>query len=135
MDAVLDTNVVLDLLVFADPSTQGLRAALDAGRLRWIATASMRDELVRVLDYPLLQRQLAARGGDPQGVLRHFDGGAAIRCAPEPAAVRCADGDDQKFVDLAVAHGALLLSRDHEVLRLRRRLALLGVEVASAYVN
>ena len=133
MEAVLDTNVVLDLFLFADPATSALRAALGEGRVRWIATPPMRDELARVLTYPLVQRQLASRGGEPQGVLRAFDGGAALRDAPSPCAVRCVDEDDQMFIDLAVAHGALLLSRDREVLRLRRRLADFGVEVASAF--
>ena len=32
------------------------------------------------------------------------------------------DGDDQKFIDLAVAHQALLLSKDQHVLSMRKRL-------------
>ena len=46
---VLDTNVVLDLLVFDDPATPALQQALDDGALRWIATPVMREELARVL--------------------------------------------------------------------------------------
>ena len=42
---VLDTNIVLDLFIFADPATPALRAALEAKSLRWIATQVMRDEL------------------------------------------------------------------------------------------
>jgi predicted nucleic acid-binding protein len=41
----------------------------------------------------------------------------------------CNDADDQKFIDLAVAHQALLISKDKEVLRLKNRLARLGVAV------
>jgi predicted nucleic acid-binding protein len=42
----------------------------------------------------------------------------------------CRDTDDQKFIDLAVAQGATLLSKDKHVLALRRKLAALEVAVA-----
>ena len=56
---VLDTNIVLDLLVFADAATVPLRDALQTGRLQWVATAPMRDELERVLAYPQIAKRLA----------------------------------------------------------------------------
>jgi predicted nucleic acid-binding protein len=44
--------------------------------------------------------------------------------------MRCTDTDDQKFIDLALAHGARwLLSRDRAVLKLGRRTRVLGLEV------
>jgi predicted nucleic acid-binding protein len=46
---VLDTNVVLDWLLFNDPSVAKLAAAVVGGRVRWLATAAMRDELTHVL--------------------------------------------------------------------------------------
>jgi len=55
---VLDTNILLDLFVFADPRVQGLHRALEAGSLRWLSTAVMREELRRVLDYPQLQPRM-----------------------------------------------------------------------------
>jgi predicted nucleic acid-binding protein len=54
----------------------------------------------------------------------------APRCA-----VRCRDPDDQMFIDLAVAHRALLLSKDALVLRLAKRLLPLGVVVSAGGVN
>ena len=53
---VLDTNIVLDLLVFADPATAPLPGLMASGRLRWIATAGMRAELARVLAYAQIGR-------------------------------------------------------------------------------
>ena len=51
---VLDTNIVLDMLVFRDPRTHDLHAALFANPeipdLMWLATAPMREELARVLE-------------------------------------------------------------------------------------
>ncbi|MBA2965670.1 putative toxin-antitoxin system toxin component, PIN family [Ramlibacter sp. MAH-25] len=124
---VLDTNVVLDAFVFDDLAVRPLLPALDAGLVRWLATAAMRDELARVLDYPKLQPRLARRGLAAADVLARFDRHATVVGAPAKAAVTCGDPDDQKFIDLAVASAALLLSKDAEVLALRRRLAGLAV--------
>ncbi|TFY98111.1 putative toxin-antitoxin system toxin component, PIN family [Ramlibacter rhizophilus] len=120
---VLDTNVVLDLFVFDDPGAIALKDALRARRLRWVATEGMREELARVLDYPLLARRLAARGLGAPGVLACFDAHSERVEPAVPAPVACRDPDDQPFIDLAVAHRALLVSKDAEVLRLRKRLA------------
>ena len=44
----------------------------------------------------------------------------------------CSDPDDQVFIDLSVAHGAQLVSKDKAVLSMKKRLALRGVAVRSA---
>ena len=126
---VIDTNCVLDLWVFRDPSAAPLRAALESGALHWLATAGMRAELARVLTYPSIAPRLAPPGPAPREVLAAFDGLARRVPAAPPTAVRCRDPDDQPFIDLAVAWRATLLSKDARVLGLARRLAPLGVEV------
>lgn len=128
---VIDTNIVLDLLVFEDPAQGPLRDAVQQGRVTWLATAAMRDELERVLTYPQVARRLVARNRPAQEVLAQFDGRSRRMPAATRAPVRCRDPDDQIFIDLAVAHRAELLSKDALVLRLRKRLAALGVAVAS----
>ncbi len=130
---VVDTNVALDLLVFADPGVAALRTLLQAGRLRWIATGPMRDELACVLAYPHIAARLAAAGLAAPGVLAAFD--AQVQPVPEAprASCVCRDADDQKFIDLAAAHAAVLLSKDGAVLRLRRRLQqFYGAHVAAS---
>lgn len=129
---VLDTNVVLDLLVFADAAAAPLRDGLQQGRLQWLATAAMRDEFARVLAYPKLASRIAFFGREAAALLQAFDGQARLVEVPLAAPVRCQDPDDQKFIDLAVAHRCLLLSKDGEVLRMRQRLARLEVEAAPA---
>jgi putative PIN family toxin of toxin-antitoxin system len=124
---VLDTNVVLDAFVFDDAAVRPLLPALEAGLVRWLATAAMRDELARVLDYPRIRPRLALRGLAAADVLARFDRHASVVDVPARAPVTCADPDDQKFIDLAVATAALLLSKDAEVLALRKRLAPLAV--------
>jgi putative PIN family toxin of toxin-antitoxin system len=124
---VLDTNVVLDAFVFDDAAARPLLPALQAGSVQWLATAAMRDELARVLDYPKIRPRLAFRGLAAADVLGHFDRHATLVDVPAKAPFTCGDPDDQKFIDLAVAATALLLSKDGEVLALRKRLARLSV--------
>lgn len=129
---VLDTNIVLDLLVFADPATAPLQVLTQSGALRWIATAGMRTELERVLAYPQIAPRMAFYGLTTEQVLARFDAGVqTVDAAPRATAV-CKDPDDQPFIDLAAAHCAILLSKDKAVLQLRKRLLHCGAEVASA---
>jgi predicted nucleic acid-binding protein len=132
---VIDTNIVLDLLVFGDPRWTRLRAALETGELRWLATAAMRDELLRVLGYPLIARRLQRDARAPAVVAAQFDAQVqVIEDTPARARFVCKDADDQIFVDLAVAYRARLLSKDRAVLSMRKRLSLLGVDVAPEFV-
>ena len=129
---VIDTNVVLDLLVFADASTAALPDLMSSGALCWIATAGMRSELARVLDYPQIAPRVVSYGLTPGAVLERFDAAVqTVEPAPRCGAI-CQDADDQPFIDLAAAHSALLLSKDQAVLRLRKRLLAYGAEVATA---
>ncbi len=119
---VLDTNIVLDLLVFNDPATVPLREALDTGQLRWIATAAMRDELERVLAYPQIAKRLAFYALAPDAVLAARDALVhTVEVAPK-APITCKDPDDQRFIDLAVNHRCLVLSKDQAVLSMAKRL-------------
>jgi len=126
--AVLDTNVALDWLLFADPSCCALGAAVVGARLRWLACPRMRDELADVL-----ARGLAARRGvAADAVLAAFDAHAQLIDTPSAAPLHCTDPDDQVFIDLACASGARwLVSRDHAVLRLARRAAPQGLQIVT----
>ncbi len=132
MNAVLDTNIVLDAFVFADAAAKPLRAALEAGQLRWWATAAMREELARVLAYPQIAPRLAFYGLPAQAVLDAFDRHATLVEAPAKVPLTCSDPDDQKFIDLAVSRQALLLSKDRAVLSMKKRLAPWSVQARPA---
>jgi predicted nucleic acid-binding protein len=122
---VLDTNVCLDLFVFGDAACAALRDALATGEVEAVADAACRDEWLRVLAYPPLALDAARR----DAAAAAFDACLCLLPAterrPAPATSRlprCADPDDQKFLELAQACGAQwLLSRDNELLRLARR--------------
>ena len=124
---VIDTNIVLDLWLFEDPATIPLRAALQSGAISHLATASMRDELARVLTYPHLIKRMSKSKIQAQDILNRFD---EHLLAAEPAAkapCTCKDPDDQKFIDLAVAHAVPLLSKDAAILCMKKRLFQSGV--------
>ncbi len=124
---VLDTNIVLDLFVFADAAARPVRSGLEDGGLRWLATHAMRDELERVLAYAQIVPRLAFYRLTAVDVLATFDRHSERVEVPGKAPVTCRDPDDQKFIDLAVAHGAVLLSKDRAVLALKKRLVALSV--------
>jgi putative PIN family toxin of toxin-antitoxin system len=137
---VIDTNVVLDLLHFDDATARPLRLALEAGRVRCVASAATLDELQRVLAYPgfalepARQAALFAR----YQALSEAAGTVEVRAGPPHKGTpihyglkpvwnrmpRCSDPDDQKFIELAAAVRAQgLVSKDRAVLKLRRRCA------------
>lgn len=130
---VLDTNVVLDWLLFLDPAAAALASQLESGRLRWVATPAMRHELVSVLDRPMLRR----RGTDSERILSMFDLTAEAWSvdqvsAAASGALRCRDPSDQKFVDLAIAVDARwLVTRDKALLELHRAAARHGLQVVT----
>ena len=110
------------MFVFADEAAQPVRQLLAQGGRRWLATQAMRDELERVLAYAQIVAKLAYYGLAASDVLAAFDRHSERVDVAVKAPVTCKDPDDQKFVDLAVAHGATLLSKDKAVLALKKRL-------------
>lgn len=126
--AILDTNVVLDWLVFGNPECSALGSALRAGNLRWVATVAMREELAHVL----ARGHLDAWQPDLTAIWTDWDRHCGQVDEPVPAGpagkLRCSDPDDQKFIDLAVSRRVdWLLTRDRAVLKLARRLRAHGI--------
>jgi putative PIN family toxin of toxin-antitoxin system len=131
LGVILDTNVVLDWLVFHDDRVAPLASAITAGDLIWHATQRMRDELVHVLRRPAIR----SRQPDVDRVLCAFDthvrpwGEPTRAAAPIP---RCRDLDDQMFIDLALVAGARwLVSHDRALLALARRARPLGLLIVT----
>ena len=129
---VLDTNIVLDVFVFNDAAAKPVKDALEAGELDWLATQPMRDELARVLAYPQIVPRLAFYQLSAGDVLAAFDRHVRLTEVAAKAGVTCSDADDQKFIDLAVSHQALLLSKDRHVLSMTKRLLAQGIRAQPA---
>ena len=126
MRLVLDTNVVLEMLHWADPRCAALHAALRTGAASCHTDARCLAELQRVLDYPQI-----ARNNEAQAEILAAYRALAVEVpesdetrVPEPSPPplpRCRDADDQKFLELAArCHADLLITRDRELLRLAR---------------
>jgi predicted nucleic acid-binding protein len=126
--AVLDTQIVLDWLVFRDKGTVALALSLESGSLRWLTSPAMRAELEHVLN-----RGVAAAWKPDRAAISLTYDRLALRVEasiPPAQPLRCSDADDQKFIDLALAVGARwLFTRDRALLRLARRARESGVIV------
>jgi putative PIN family toxin of toxin-antitoxin system len=121
---VLDSNVWIDILVFDDPATRPIRAALEARTLDALIDRRCLGELTRVLDYPQFVRMNIDRATalDTVAQLSRF---IELQIPEDERPLpKCKDRDDQKFLELAHASGAAwLVSKDRAVLKLARRVA------------
>ena len=126
---VLDTNVVLDWFVFRNPEGRPLFQAIEAGRVRWLVTEPMRDELAHVLGRGVVN----AWTPDLDQLWESWRRLSELTPPPLPQGdatrLRCTDPDDQKFIDLALTRARWLVSRDRAVLKLAKRAGRLGVQV------
>jgi uncharacterized protein len=133
-EVVLDTNVVLALWLFCDPALAALRVALEAGRLRWVASPALLDELMHEIRTSRCERYRCT----VEAVHARLSV-AARRLVPDAdalltqkLALRCTDPKDQMFIDLALEQRVpWLLSRDRAVLKLRRKALAQGLRVCS----
>ncbi|MGN6524796.1 MAG: PIN domain-containing protein [Burkholderiaceae bacterium] len=121
---VIDTQSLLDWLVFRDHACDTWHDILGSLRWQWIFTSPMKAEF----DF------VAAQGFGPRWPVDAEAAAAAWarhgRRLDEPAALgagarlACSDPDDQKFIDLAIAaRAAVLVTRDKALLKLARRAA------------
>jgi len=133
---VLDTNIVLDCLVFRAPATRDLTAAIEAQRVQALVHQHALDELERVLAYP--QCRLAVTG--QRQALDCYRAAAVLVPMPDgfsrddlmlpPGFPRCRDRDDDPFVALAYhARADGLVTKDKAVLKLRRKARRFGVAI------
>ena len=87
----------------------------------------MREELARVLTYPHIVKRMAKCNIQAQDILNRFDEHCVSAEPAAKAPCTCKDPDDQKFIDLAVAHAVPLLSKDAAILCMKKRLFQSGV--------
>ena len=128
-EVVLDTNVVLDWLVFDDPAARALGLAIASGRWRWVGSPEMAAEVQNVLTRPGLDRWAHRVEHALTFVNTYCSMASAVEASPDWR-LRSSDPDDQKFIDLSLARRVrYLFSRDKALLRLARRASSLGVTV------
>ena len=125
MRLVLDTNVWLDWLVFADAAVAPIQAAVESGAASIYISLECLTELSRVLGYTLSGHTLTT----------HEQAAALAQCRaithavddcrqPHTIAVlpKCADPDDQMFLELARdCRADALITKDRDLLALATR--------------
>ena len=129
---MLDTNVILDLLVFKDPSAEPLRLMLDAKIVDAVRSEASMLELVDVIQRPIFKLSQQ----EQEMILQAWEGVTRLleNTAIESAPFICRDLDDQIFLDMAYSiRPAVLFSKDLRVLELRVSAKGHGVEITNQY--
>jgi putative PIN family toxin of toxin-antitoxin system len=133
---VLDTNVVIDWLVFDYPYLAAFRQHVLARRVLVMTNELARSELARVLEYPMLKLDAARR----REVLERYEAQATMAVMPNGFTAdalqlpekfpHCRDRDDDAFLALAFhSQAAGLVTRDKALLKLRKRAGKFGVQI------
>ena len=136
MTLILDTNVVIDWLVFDDVYMRPLRDAVAQRLVAVLTSPPATAELQRVLGYPILKLD-PARQAD---IFSRYAAAATPAVLPDnfslsnlqlpPQFPLCRDADDQHFLALAWhSRATLLATRDKALLKLRKRAARFGVTI------
>ncbi len=127
---VLDTNVVIDWLVFDDPFMNPLRDGVRDGMVTVLTHAPAIAELERVLAYRQLKleevrrRDIFARYREQTQLFAMPDGFSLKHLMLPGGFPRCRDRDDEHFLALAYhAKADALASRDNAVYGLKVRAA------------
>ena len=131
---VLDTNVVLDWLLFQNADVAGLEQAVADGRVEILVHGPALDELRRVLTYPQCRLDPNAQ----QALVTRYCSLVAVPSVPAGFGLNdlqlpsgfphCRDPDDQHFIALAYHTRAdALVTRDKQILKLRKRVRAFGV--------
>ena len=129
---ILDTNVILDLLVFKDPSAETIRLLLDAKQVDAVRTPASMAELIDVIGRPAFKLSRE----DQASVVQAWETSSRLleNTAIAPAPFNCRDLDDQVFINMAYSlRPALLLSKDLRVLELQAIAKQHGVDISQDY--
>jgi putative PIN family toxin of toxin-antitoxin system len=126
---VLDTNVVIDWLVFDDAYLASFREHVRARSIQVITHAPALHELQRVLGYPGLKLTAERQAAVLEEYNAHVSFFETSVELPE-GFPRCRDPDDDPFIQLAWRAGAdALVSRDKAVLKVARRARKFGLQI------
>lgn len=117
---VLDTNILLDILVFDDELAHPLRTALTNQELDAVATQQTLEELADVISRPQFDLDLQQQ----TNVMMQWQ--SWVRIVNDEDLViapwKCKDRDDQVFINLAFSlKPSTLISKDKMVLKIAKR--------------
>ena len=123
---IIDTNVLLDLFVFADERVLALREAIEGKRAQLFYSSAMLEEFKDVLG----RAQFNLSDEVQNNILRYWQELGTQLTIKHSAPVRCSDPDDQIFIDLAYQlRPSVLFSKDLALINLRGKLHGLEIEL------
>ena len=129
---ILDTNILLDIFVFADVRADRLSNAVLNRQIKTYSNHTSVEELRDVISRPLFalkEGRQAEIMGQWQSLSQSIDD-----LKLETAPWKCQDPDDQVFLDLAfTVRPSILISKDNAVLRLATRALKEGVWITADY--
>ena len=129
---VLDTNVILDLLVFQDLAAEVVLMALDAKLVDAVRSEASMLELIDVIQRPSFKLSEEQQ----QAILKSWESSSRLleNTTIKPAPFACRDPDDQVFINMAYSiRPALLLSKDLRVLELQVIAKQHGIDISQDY--
>ena len=131
---ILDTNILLDILVFDDQRAHPLRVALSNQELDALVTEDTLDELIDVISRPQFsldkqkQAEILLQWQSWSRLVKQSD----LQVAPW----KCKDRDDQVFINLAFSFKpSTLISKDKLVLKLAKRAIKEEVTITSDHLQ
>jgi predicted nucleic acid-binding protein len=128
---VLDTNILLDLFYFADQRVKRLEELLLNHEIQAVTNNLIWEELDEVLKRPPFNQsdEKVLQIRKTKENLFIWKDISASSCG-----VKCVDPDDQIFVELSVQIApCFLITKDNHLLRMKKRLDKLGVQVMEQY--
>ncbi len=128
---VLDTNILLDLFYFKDKRVQELMNCLQHHKIRAFTCSAIWEELEEVL-----ARKPFHQNPEQIQMIRETNSSLFEWLTPESkrSGIKCSDPDDQIFIELAVTLApCLLITKDNDLLKLRRRLELVQVRTLQEF--
>jgi putative PIN family toxin of toxin-antitoxin system len=131
---VIDTNIWLDLVVFADPRAAALRVALESQVVKCFRSPRMLEELADVISRSMFGLSLEDQGSvlaRARELSNHAEPGS-----DRSKSLLCRDPDDQMFLDLALDLPAtVLLSKDRALLRLASKARSHNLLITASWPN
>ena len=136
MQLILDTNVVIDWLVFNDPYLQPFRDRVATGEVIVLSHELALAEFERVLGYPELRLVIERR----VDALARYRAQSRVTTMPEGFALgawqlpagfpSCRDRDDDLFLSLTHhSQASALVTRDKALLKMRKRMRKRGMAI------
>jgi len=124
----LDTNILLDLIIFKDISVEKLQVLFEKNKIYFLFSSETVDEFKRVINYEKFKFSESQKNKFIKE-LNHLIGNTNVfdlNIRKLPVIVK--DPDDHKFIELAYhTKTQYLLTKDNDLLKIKKKLINYGI--------